>query len=197
MPQHTTLDEANTHGHAAFLYETLEERLELLAQYFQEGLQKNELCVFVTPDSEVDAIASFKAIGFDPSEAIKKGALRVFSMKQTYLPDGHFAADYMLQNVNDFLEEAKQLGYSGLRTAGEMAWLYDHEDQITDAISYEDSVNGLATPDDNFIGLCLYPMAHDSFNKVLGSVLQTHPSFIYDGQVQPSPYFGRPEPALT
>jgi hypothetical protein len=164
----------NTHGHAAFLYETPEERLRTLAIYFLDGIANNELCVFVTSDTPKDAVKKFKAYGADFRE-----------MQPTYLPDGKFAADYMLGNVKSFQTEATQLGYSGLRTAGEMSWLYDHHEAHDEAVAYEQLVNEPPLAHDKFIGLCLYPV-QENFSRVLHDVARTHPSLIYNGEVHQS-----------
>jgi hypothetical protein len=166
-------------GHACFLYESAEERLSLLAKYFQEGLANNELCVLAVPEKTEAIVQKFKNIGFDPTESIKDGALCIFEMEDTYVPNGKFIAEYMIQNVTHFIEDAKSRGYNGLRTAGEMSWLNGHSEFIDEAIHYEDKVNDLITPDANFVGLCLYPV-HEAFDEVIEGVLQTHPAYIQD-----------------
>lgn len=179
---------ASTHGHAAVFYDTPDEQIQLLAAYFQAGCANHELCVFVTGDDPQQVLQNFKQQGFDATEAIGTGALRIFDMAETYLPDGKFAAEFMLRNVQNFIEEAASLGYSGLRTAGEMTWLYHHAGNIPEAIRYEGDVNGLGAQNPNFTGLCLYPV-QDNFQEVLGGVLHTHPTYIYDGHPRPSPYY--------
>jgi hypothetical protein len=176
-----SITRSNTHGHAAFLYNTSEERFEVLAKYFKEGLKNGELCVFVTADKPDDAADKLLEEGLDVREPIQTGQLRIFEMNDTYLPDGRFAANYMLSNVSNYIKEAKSLGYKGLRTAGEMSWIYEHPEFIEASHDYEDRVNDLGEQNPNFIGLCLYPI-QDHFAKVLHDVSDTHPSFIYHGE---------------
>lgn len=181
MTRFPSITYKNTHGHAALLYDTPEERLDIITQYFQEGLEHNELCVFVTSGSLDESKAEFKKRGFDVSRYIQSGALRIFEMNATYMPNGQFTADYMLANVNNYLEEAKSLGFNGLRTAGEMSWIYDNPDSSAEAKQYEYLVNTLGPEHPEFVGLCLYPVK-DHFAKVLHDVSDTHPSFIYEGR---------------
>jgi hypothetical protein len=188
MAPFPSITRANTNGHAAFLYNTSQERLELLAQYFQEGLAKHELCVFVTADTSDVATDKFVKLGLDVRESLQSGALRIFEMNSTYLPDGTFAANYMLANVASYIDEAKSLGYTGLRTAGEMSWIYTNPEFTDEAKHYEKRVNELGKQHPEFIGLCLYPV-QDHFAKVLHDVSDTHPSLICDGQPLPNPHY--------
>lgn len=146
------------------------------------------MCIFVTGDSEAATVRSFKKVGFDVSKAVKNKSLRIFEMNATYLPHGQFVTEYMLSNVSSFIENAKEEGYSGLRTAGEMCWTMKHEEAVAAAIDYEHKVNNLAPPDSNFIGLCLYPMQNED-NKIIHGAVRSHPSFIYDGQIRLNPYY--------
>jgi hypothetical protein len=186
MPRIPRITRTNSHGHAAFFYESEEERLWLLAKYFREGLARRELCIFVTDEPSAKVLGRFKAIGTDFTPAVKAGSLRIFEMEPTYLPDGKFAADFMLENVRNFLGDSERLGFRGLRTAGEMSWLYDHPEASDEALRYENQVNKLQS--DRFIGLCMYPV-QEKFAKVLRSVGHTHPSLIYDGGIRTNQYY--------
>lgn len=188
MATYPIITKETTHGHAAFLYSSPEERLELIAHYFQEGLAKNELCIYVTSEQPDDVAFKFIKLGFNVRRPLKDGALRIFEMNETYLPNGHFVADFMLANVSSYIEEAKELGHTGLRTAGEMSWIYDHPKYSNDAREYEARVNELSKDHPEFVGLCMYPV-HDHFARVIHDTADTHPSFIHDGKIQLNPMF--------
>ena len=174
-------------GHVAFIYETLADRIKVLAEYFNEGIARNEQCIFAAAGPIDHAIDGLQAAGLDARAAIDKGALQVLEMHETYLPHGKFVADYMLANVANFINDAKTHGYSGLRTAGEMRWINLFPDLLPDATQYESSLNGLCDDHRNFIGLCLYPLVQDS-TDTLKAAIQTHPALIYDGQLRINPY---------
>jgi hypothetical protein len=184
----TYLDELNSRGHAVFLYDDSADSMEVAAEYFRGGVELNELCIFVTSACKKDVIREFKQFGFNPTKAINNGQLRLFEMQATCLPDGYFAADYMLHNVSSYTKDAQKLGYSGLRTAGEMSWLPDHIDAFTEAMAYDKNINNLHHDEPDFIGLCLYPVMESS-SEIISGVLKTHPSVIYDGEIGASPSF--------
>lgn len=184
----------DSHGHLLFLYESPDERLQTLGEYFRDGLAKGELCVFVTPHSSRKVVKDLKSVGLNVATAVKQGHLRIFEMEKTYLPHGKFVADYMLLNVANFIMEAKAKGYTGVRTAGEMAWLYEHPEFLADATHYESQVNELNAANPAFTGLCLYPVRR-GFGKILDSALRTHPSYVYDGTPRTNPFNNEGLPA--
>lgn len=188
MLENITINKTTTKGHACFFYTDITDRYTVLTQYFKDGLVNNELCIFATADSTASTIQNFLKAGLDIRDSVENKSLRIFEMKATYTPNGKFVADYMLNNVRDFIKSAEKEGYSGLRTAGEMTWTKDHPEAVDDAINYEHKINGLCTDETNFIGLCLYAMK-DDYSKVMRGAVRSHPSFIYDGQVKTNPYF--------
>jgi hypothetical protein len=109
-------------------------------------------------------------------------SLRIFEMYQTYLQNGKFVSDFMTQNIMTFLEEAKKLGFKGLRTAGEMSWLNEHLEAITEANRYEIDVSRLCESNQNIISLCLYPVDRIS-GSVLQDVMHSHPSYVHNGRI--------------
>jgi hypothetical protein len=179
------ISRSTTQGHIAFIYDNPSERLKILAVYFEEGLKRNELCVFVTSYPPDQVLSNFRNLGYNFLQAIRNGSLRIFEMYQTYLQDGKFVSDFMAKNVLNFLDDAKNLGFTGLRTAGEMSWLNEHLEAVTEADRYEIDINQVCESNENFIGLCLYP-AKTTFGLMLSSVMHSHPNYIYEGEVHPS-----------
>ena len=104
-----------TKGHAALFYESPEEQLEILAQFFKDGIEQNELCIYVSSQPTEDILEQFAAHGFDARPAVTETNLRIFEMDKTYMPNGQFVANYMLHNLQDFIDDAKAAGYHGLR----------------------------------------------------------------------------------
>ena len=169
-------------SHVLFAYESDEEQIRMLAEYLKDGLANNELCVYVTPSSKKQIIKELKAAGLNVQSAVDDGRVRIYDMNETYLPDGTFSRDYMLDNVSKFLGDAASEGYNGLRTAGTMTWLYDHPEYADEADHYEHLVNDLKVKHPDFTGLCLYPVRRGS-SKVIDKAMHSHPSIIYNSTV--------------
>jgi hypothetical protein len=169
--------QSDAHGHTILVYSAREERLRALAEYFREGLANGELCIFVAPEPPEEIIEGLLLAGLDVNEAVAQNKLRLFEMNKTYLPHGAFVSNYMVTNVINFLIDAKTRGFTGVRTAGEMAWLYDHPEFLPDAMQYEDQINELSSENPDFIGLCMYPVRAGA-EKVLERAMHVHPDIL-------------------
>lgn len=177
-----TLD---SNGHAAIFYDNPQELWRVLAEYFHTGFEENELGILVTHYTPDQVIEGFKSAGLNVINQISKGDLRLFNMKETYLPDGRFVSEFMSENVLSFIEDARKQGYSGLRTAGEMSWLKEHPEFSDEAHIYEHDVNKLTADNQTFTGLCLYAVDDDSPAPMIDveKVLETHPTYFYRGEL--------------
>lgn len=191
MKMPTNFDKDNTAGHLCFLYKDEQERLELITDYFRQGLSNKELCIFATPYSKEQTVQDFLRYDLDIGGALKNGDLLIFEMDSAYLPHGHFAADYMLGNVQSFINDAKAQGFNGLRTAGEMSWLASHPEAETEAIIYEHKVNTLDPVGFSFIGLCAYD-SNDTSDELIEDLQKSHPTLFMGGSLVQSPLYTAP-----
>lgn len=182
------LDVDSTAGHLCLFYKDGPERSEIVAEYIRQGLANNELCIFATSQTIDQTVSDFADYGIDIKPAVKNGSLLIFEMLATYLSDGKFISNYMLRNVHTFIQDAKNQGFSGLRTAGEMSWLSQYDEYTDEAITYEHEVNSLKQPDFNFIGLCLYH-TEGITDTVAQGALDSHPTLLFNGTIARSPFF--------
>ncbi len=183
----TSKNRSYAHGHAAVFYSNAQEYLKLLAQYYAEGLAQGELCIFVSSQTPEEVITSFAGAGLYVAEALANGHLQLLEMDDTYLPNGEFAADTMLQNVARFIDDAAARGYKGLRAAGDMLWISQHPEFQPAAAHYEANVTDLGRKHADFVGLCLYPLQDDNV-AIVQDALRTHPVYAYDAKFTLNPY---------
>jgi hypothetical protein len=184
MKKHRTIQDGVYGDHIFFIYSSPEERLKVLGEYIKQGLIKNELCILVTSEVPKVIIKKIKSTGIDLDSAYFKKSLKIYDMQETYFNSGKFIADYMLNNINEFLKDAKNHGFNGLRTAGEMGWLIQHPKSAIETVSYEKKVNNIVTDNNSpLVGLCLYPATtktSSKYYKTLQKLAKTHKSFVYN-----------------
>lgn len=180
----------NKRKHSALFYNNSKERLQLLADFFQSGLENEELGIFITPTTTKEVVQDFLTVGFDVQSHIERGGFRIFNMRNTYMPDGHFVSNYIINNLVSYMDDAKALGYHGLRIAGEMNWLLDHPDASDEAIRYEAGINNLPLVYPTSV-LCIFP-TRNMTTTLAENILVQHPSFVYDGKLHDNPYYERP-----
>lgn len=178
-----TANTATSENHILIFYEDKADYLNFLAEYYKEGLQSGNLCVFVSVETADELTKEFADRGLDVRDNIKDGSFRVFNMLETYLQNGQFSSNYMLGNVEAFIKDAMDDGYRGLYTAGDLRWLEDRPEYAEEAATYESKINDLQSEFTNFRGVCLYPTAQSSTVRSLS--LQTHPFLVMDGSIHP------------
>ncbi len=94
----------------------------------------------------------------------------------------------MLSNLRSFIADAREQGFNGLRTAGDMEWVINNPLEAAAAAEYEQLVNELNVPMPLFVGLCLYP-AKDTTDSAAQDVLHTHPTVAYKGVINANPFY--------
>lgn len=173
--------------HTCGFYEDEEERMQMLACYYKEGLARNELCIFVTDQKPSDLIKDLKAYGLDIGPAYKKGDFKVFPTKPTYLEDGTFSSARMLDNLKAFVKEALAMGYKGVRGGGDMYWLADKPPGWRSIGEYEAKINSFARAN-KFTGICLFPM-HLLDANYTQLIIMTHQHMVRAGGLHDNPYY--------
>ncbi|MDB5171149.1 MAG: hypothetical protein JWO35_843 [Candidatus Saccharibacteria bacterium] len=181
--------------HGALFYNTPDERLQLLAEFFRSGLENEELCILITPSTTDEVVQDLQTVGLNLQPYIKYGWLRVFNMLDTYISEGHFVSNYITNNLVSYVDDAKESGYKGIRMAGDMNWLHDYPDAHDEAVCYETGINDLSVGYPTFI-LCLFSM-RDMTASLAKNILARHPFFVYDGKQHDNPYYELPGASPT
>ncbi|HKS75639.1 MAG TPA: MEDS domain-containing protein [Terriglobales bacterium] len=125
--------------HIAFFFKEDTERAAFVIPYMLRGLQNHELCVYITHENPVAKILDeFKDAGVDAGAAIADGALKVLTVKETYLRHGIFEPVRMIADLDDDVSTALRAGRSGLRVTGEMSWALDLPSAVSRLCYYEE-----------------------------------------------------------
>lgn len=165
--------------HICFLYNSKEEIFEIVGPYIKEGLNNNELCVWIYSDntSFIEAKDSIKEHVLDVDQYIEKGQLRIFSYKEWYLINGSFNEKGVIRRWDEIYEYAVNYGYDGLRVAGDTSWL--RKDEFRIFAKYEKSLNRIV-PRKAFIVNCLYDINKSAFDDYI-EIVRDHGIVITKG----------------
>ncbi len=195
-----SLDGHYCNDHLALIYEDEAEQFASVVPFVRQGLERGERCMYVIDDLSEAALAeAMRESGVDVDAALESGALSFHEVEDTYLRNGAFDPDEMIDFYADAIEEATE-GYEALRVVAETTWLQAETTTMADFMEYEAKVNDLFEGED-CIALCQYD--RDAFDPtVVRDVVRTHPHLIYDGTVchnfyhtPPSEFLGPDEPA--
>ena len=146
--------------HICLIYNSEEDLIDLVVPYFNEGLEKNELCMWVIAKpltiQKAKALLSERIRNF--KTYLEKGQLQIVNYRNIYLSSGKFNPKTTMKRWAKREKEALQRGFTGLRVCGIESWI--KKDIWEDWIHYEMKVDKQISKL-KITGLCAYP-----FNKV-------------------------------
>ena len=130
--------------HICQFYNTKEDLTDILVPYFKVGLENNELCLWVTSQSQEvgDAKEALRRTVPDLDSYLDKGQIEIISYTCLHLTgsiyDSEGVVDYWIEKLNHALES----GYEELRLSGNTSWLekkdwgyfVDHMGKMEDTI---------------------------------------------------------------
>lgn len=143
--------------HISQIYSSKEDILRVLSPYIREGLQNNELCLWIyshntTRDYIVEALR--REIP-DVDVHIIKGQLRLVPYNEWYLKGEKFDSQRTINLWLDIIDIAKKKGFDGVRVTADVGWLV--KENFISFARYEEKINMMIS-DVPFIAVCLYDM---------------------------------------
>jgi PAS domain S-box-containing protein len=142
--------------HFFLLYKTKEDLMEILVPYFKAGLENNEMCIWLIPESlsiKEAKEALRKAIpGF--GDYFKKGQIEFLSYADWFLRNDTFDSMRIFDFWAERLNQALSSGYEGLRLTEDICWQKKLWDNLIDSEERLDSAIGKYS----IIALCTYSL---------------------------------------
>jgi PAS domain S-box-containing protein len=177
----------NVGAHVCPLYESAEEQLRALVPFFRAGIQQGEQCVYVADRANVDEL---RANGVGTQSQLEDRVVVVFTSRETYLRDGRFDPQTMIDFWRAADHRARLDGFRGIRVVGEMSWALGAEVDSRRLIEYEALLNNFL-PQTRIRALCQYNSQRFK-PDVVRDVLRTHPLAILGERLHDNPYFEPP-----
>jgi MEDS: MEthanogen/methylotroph, DcmR Sensory domain len=142
--------------HACVIYSGVPELIAVVATFLYEGLQAGERCWYAGAASDISHLrVALQVRGIAVTAAEGGGSLRLTTSVETYLADGTFNPERVLQQLNFAIAAAVHDGFAGLRIAGEMSWALQPKPGTDRVIEYESAAEQLLRASDA-LALCLY-----------------------------------------
>ena len=181
--------------HACPVYQSDDEQLDVAVAFIQIGLSRNERCVFAGSRAVLARMHdALTFAGVDVSGDARRGALHLLVDDETYLRNGKFNADEMLELVASLENDAIASGYAGLRAVGEMSWALTGctEQELVDyEVRLNRFIKGRRT-----LALCQFDRRrfHASF---IHDIIRTHALVLVGREIFANPYFEPPDAKQT
>jgi hypothetical protein len=173
MFRHSSLFQFKNGDHTCVFYRSTDELMQVLIPFVGDGLRRGERC-FCAQKPEVlkQLVYDLRYLGIDSDKDIQRGSLDLRSEDDTYLPNGRFEPEAMMDMLISSIREAHNQGYESFRSAGELSWAVEGRNVCDLVIGYEQMVNEYY-PDKPAIGLCQYQIEKFS-PEVLEAVVHAH-----------------------
>jgi signal transduction histidine kinase len=185
------------HGdHICLPYDSVDDRVRVMAPFIGEGLARGERCLYVLePEQNQALLSGLAAAGVNAGRAIARGALQLRTPQETYFRSGSFDPDDTLALLEELITTAQADGFTGLRGSGEMTVTHATSIPWSTILSYEARVNEWFGKRP-FVALCRYH--RPSFAPtIIHDVLRTHPVAIVSDRVCRNLYYEKPDVALA
>ncbi|RQH01714.1 MEDS domain-containing protein [Natrarchaeobius oligotrophus] len=177
--------------HLAFIYDSQSEQFATAIPYIKHGLERGERCVYIADENDTsEVLDALREADVDVDDALESGALVVYTAQDSYLRNGAFDPDEMIEFISETIEEGST-EYAGVRITGEMTWVFGDDPPLAELVEYEGKLNELL-PESNGIALCQYNRTAFSA-EIIRDIVKTHPHLIYDGTVCQNFYYTPPE----
>ena len=112
-------------SHLCQFYESREDLADILVPYFKAGLERNQCCMWVTPDaiSADQARASLTKAVKGLEQYVRKEQIEIVDAGEWHMESREFSATGLLGSWVQRAEWATSVGFDGLRLAADVSWL--------------------------------------------------------------------------
>ena len=167
----------------------------MLLPFIKDGFDAGDKAVHVVnPDQHEAHLSRLAAAGIDTTTARECGQLEVRTNTETYLRDGRFDQDRMLELFEQSASGNGRGGFPLSRIVCQMDWAVDGRSCIEELVEFESRVNDVWRRHEDAV-ICVYDLAKFGGNMVI-DILRTHPMVIIGGILQQNPFFVPPEEFL-
>lgn len=156
-------------AHLCHFYQTKEDLIDILVPYFKAGLENNEFCMWVTcePLKAEEAKSALRKAIDNLDGYIKNGRIEVLDYTQWYAKSGKFDSEEVLQGWVKKHNQAIEMGFDGLRAAGNALWLEKKDWKSFD--DYEKTVERVIGKY-KMLAICSYSLDKCSASEIIGVV---------------------------
>lgn len=182
--------------HVCAFFHNADEEYRVLLPFIKDGFECGDKAVHViSPNRRSDHLQRLDAEGIDSTAAGQSGQLELLNNTETYLRDGCFDQDRMLEAFEELASGNARGGYPLSRIICQMDWAGEGRPDMDNVIEFESRVNDVWRRHDDAV-ICVYDLAKFGGEAVI-DIMRTHPMIIIGGSLQQNPFFVPPEEFLS
>jgi hypothetical protein len=178
--------------HVCALFHSDDEEYRVLLPFIKDGFECGDKAIhIVNPDQHGDHLRRLSAAGIDTASAQQRGQFDLRTNTETYLRDGRFDQDRMLEVFEQAASGNDNGAFPLSRIVCRMDWAAEGRTHLDNRIEFESRVNDVWRRHDDAV-ICTYHLAQFSGDTVI-DIMRTHPVVIIGGILQQNPFFVPPE----
>jgi hypothetical protein len=180
---------ALTHScHACAFFHTKEEEYDVLMPFIMEGFERGDRAFhIVNPEHRASHLRRLEKEGVDISAAESAGQLEVLNWGETYLRDGRFDQQLMIDTLLQMIAPGNAPPGKISRNIANMEWALEDRPGANDIVEYEARLNH-ALPAQHDPVICTYDLSQFDASVVI-DIMRTHPMVIIGGILQENPFY--------
>ena len=181
--------------HVCAFFNSDDEKYRVLLPFIKDGFECGDKAVHVVnPDQRPDHLRRLAAAGIDATAAQQSGQFELRTNTETYLREGRFDQDRMLEVFEELANNTAKAGFPLSRIVCHMDWAAEGHSHIDNLVEFESRVNNVWDRHDDAV-ICVYDLAKFGGSTVM-DIMRTHPMIIIGGILQHNPFFVPPEEFL-
>ena len=192
-PIHFAGSQLGEYRHVCAFFHNAEEEYRVLLPFIKDGFECGHKAVhIVNPDRRGDHLSRLAGAGIDTAAAERSGQLELWDSAETYLRDGLFDQERMLETFERLAGGGDAEGrFPHSRIVCQMDWAVEGGLHVADVIEFESRVNDVWRRHEDAV-VCVYDLAKFGGGAVI-DIMRTHPMVVIGGSLQQNPFFVPPE----
>src|ERR1700680_3508097 len=177
--------------HVCAFFNSDDEEYRTLLPLITDGFECGDKAVHViNPGQHHNHLQRLAAAGIDAEADQHSGQFELRTSTETYLRDGHFDQDRILEVFEQLASGNATGGFPLSRIVCHMEWAAEGRSHVDDLIEFESRVNDVWRRHDDVV-ICTYDLAKFGGDTVI-DIMRTHPMIIIGGILQHNPFFVSP-----
>jgi hypothetical protein len=178
--------------HVCAFFNNNDEQYRVLLPFIRDGFTRGDKSVHViNPGQLEDHMRRLAAAGIDAEGARRAGQFELKTNSDTYLLDGRFDQDRMLESFEQLAAGNQRDGFLMSRIVCQMEWAGAGQPYIQDVVEFEARVNDVWERHPHDAVICTYDLGKFGGAAVI-DIMRTHPLVIIGGILQQNPFFTPP-----
>ncbi len=178
--------------HICAFFNSDDEQYQVLMPFIRDGFARGDKSVHViNPGQHADHLRRLASAGIDAEAGRKSGHFELKTNTETYLVDGHFDQDRMLESFEQMARSNEGAGYAMSRIVCQMEWAGAGQPYIHDVVEFEARVNDVWERHPYDAVICTYNLQKFGGEAVV-DIMRTHPLVLIGGVLQHNPFFVPP-----